>query len=305
MVSWNGLAIGALARTAASIEAKDPTRAAVYRDAAIKAAEFMKKELWDGEKGVLGRVYREGRGDVEGFADDYAFLVAGLLDLYEGTSDAGWLEWADRLQSKFFLLLSRCRGLVLLGWAPSCRAQITDQPKTETQNTLFWDSAALGYFSTSASAADLILRLKDGMDNAEPSTNGLSASNLNRLSSFLNDAEYAKLAKQTALAFEAEIAQHPFLFVSLLDAVVVGKLGVRGVTVTGDEEFVRGALVKLRATLVPNQTVVVLTERADSAWLRQRNSLLKDVDAARNRIEVCESGACREVTLDDLISGVR
>jgi uncharacterized protein YyaL (SSP411 family) len=143
------------------------------------------------------------------------------------------------------------------------------------------------------------------MDNAEPSTNGISASNLNRLSSILNDAEYGKLAKETALAFEAEIAQHPFLFVSLLDAVVVGKLGVSAVTVTGSEEFVRETVEKLRGGLVPNRTVVVLGGEGKSAWLRQRNSLLKDVDAAKNRIEVCEDGACREVKLEDLATASR
>jgi uncharacterized protein YyaL (SSP411 family) len=143
------------------------------------------------------------------------------------------------------------------------------------------------------------------MDNAEPSTNGISASNLNRLSSILNDSSYEKLAKETALAFEAEIAQHPFLFVSLLDAVVVGKLGVRGVTVTGEEEFVKGAVEKLRGSLVTNQTVVVLTNDADSSWLRQRNALLKDVDASKNRIEICEGGICREVKVDELVSGHR
>jgi hypothetical protein len=103
-VSWNGLAIGALARTAAAIEAKDPEGAKVYMEAAVKAAKFVQKELWDDEKGVLRRVYREGRGDVEGFADDYAFLVSGLLDLYEGTFDDEWLAWADKLQSKIFSL---------------------------------------------------------------------------------------------------------------------------------------------------------------------------------------------------------
>ncbi|KAF2432297.1 DUF255-domain-containing protein [Tothia fuscella] len=104
VVSWNGLAIGALARTAAVIEVNDPERARVYRDAAIKAAEFVKKELYDEEKGMLKRVHREGAGEVDGFADDYAFFISGLIGLYEGTFDDAYLEWADKLMSEFISL---------------------------------------------------------------------------------------------------------------------------------------------------------------------------------------------------------
>lgn len=104
VVAWNGLALGALARVSAAIEKEEPEKSKLYLGSAIKAAEFIKKELYDVTAGTLRRVYREGPGDAPAFADDYAFLIAGLLDLYEATFDDAWLEWADILQSKSLFL---------------------------------------------------------------------------------------------------------------------------------------------------------------------------------------------------------
>lgn len=100
VVSWNGLAVGALARTSATLQSQEPEKAKIYLSAAEKAATFIRKELFDESSGTLKRVYREGPGDAPGFADDYAFLISGLLDLWEATFDDSYLEFADRLQSK-------------------------------------------------------------------------------------------------------------------------------------------------------------------------------------------------------------
>jgi uncharacterized protein YyaL (SSP411 family) len=101
VTSWNGLAIGALARVGAALEQLDPSRAAGYLQHARKAAGFIRSHLYDETSGLLKRVYREGPGDTMGFADDYAYLISGLLDLYEATFDESYLELADRLQSQF------------------------------------------------------------------------------------------------------------------------------------------------------------------------------------------------------------
>jgi uncharacterized protein YyaL (SSP411 family) len=102
VVAWNGLAIGALARVSAAIEGLELEKAKSYLDSAIKAAKFVKKELYDESSGALKRVYREGPGDGPAFADDYAFFIGGLIDLYEATFYDSWLALADKLQSMFF-----------------------------------------------------------------------------------------------------------------------------------------------------------------------------------------------------------
>ncbi|KAH7411871.1 hypothetical protein DE146DRAFT_602254 [Phaeosphaeria sp. MPI-PUGE-AT-0046c] len=261
VVSWNGLAIGALARTASALWSQDPELSSRYMAAAEKAASFIEKELYTSSDKTLTRVYREGRGDVPGFADDYAYLVSGLIDLYEATFNTSYLQWADDLQ--------------------------------KSQLRLFWDKERLGFFSTPENQTDLIMRLKDGMDNAEPGTNGVSARNLNRLGVLLEDDEYTKKAKETTSAFEAEIMQHPFLFPSMLDAVVAGKLGMQHVVVTGSGDKVEQWLKRYRAK--PAGLSTISRVAADSGdWLKQRNPLVRSMDASREGVMVCEGGACRE-----------
>jgi uncharacterized protein YyaL (SSP411 family) len=135
------------------------------------------------------------------------------------------------------------------------------------------------------------------MDNAEPSTNGVSASNLNRLSSLFNDASYAELAKSTVQAFEAEMMQHPFLFVTLLDSVVMSSLGVKGIVITGEGDEVSAAVKKIRAGAEGSKfrTVIRLGGGGSKGeWLWKRNSLLQSMKLDKKSIMVCEAGVCRE-----------
>ncbi|KAG9237681.1 hypothetical protein BJ875DRAFT_131737 [Amylocarpus encephaloides] len=263
IVGWNGIALGALARTAAVIKGFDPDKSETYLAAALKAATIIKKNLYDESEKILYRIWREGRGDTPGFADDYAFLIEGLIDLYEATFDEAWLHWADDLQ--------------------------------QSQISLFYDTTGSGaFFSTPFHSPHTILRLKDGMDASEPSTNGTSSSNLYRLSSLLNDDTYAKKAKETIHSFESEIMQYPWLFASFMPGVVAGHLGVKGVVVAGEgiaseritafERAPRGGLGSFARV-----------HASGSEWLRERNGLLgefgKDGEA---RVLVCEGGVCRE-----------
>lgn len=268
VVSWNGLAIGGLARTAAALQYEEPDKAAQYLSSAEKAAAFVKRELYNPEDQTLRRVYREGPGDTPAFADDYAFLISGLIDLYEATFDDQYLQWAEELQ--------------------------------RTQLRLFFDESQAGFFSTAAGALDILIRSKDAMDNAEPSTNGVSAHNLFRLASLFDDEGYEKLAKRTVKAFEVELGQHPGLLTGLMNAVVMSRLGVRGIMVSGpgkteSGEGVDEAVRRLRTMVRPGSTVMRVGGGARSEWLRGRNGLLRDLDGSRDMVQVCEGGSCRLV----------
>jgi len=86
-------------------------------------------------------------------------------------------------------------------------------------------SACGGFYSTADDAPLVILRLKDGMDTAQPSTNAVSSSNLFRLGFILGELRYLTLARETLNAFEAEALQYPWLFIGLLGGVVTARLG--------------------------------------------------------------------------------
>lgn len=137
------------------------------------------------------------------------------------------------------------------------------------------------------------MRLKDGMDNAEPGTNGVSAQNLDRLGALLEDEKYVKLARDTASAFEAEAMQHPFLFPSLMDTVVAAKLGVKHVVVTGEGQRVEEWLRRYRER--PAGLGTISRVRAQGGeWLKQRNALVRSMDASKEGVMLCENGSCRD-----------
>ncbi len=92
ITAWNGLMISAFARAAQILD--DPK----YLEAAQRSAKFIRAQLW--KDGALIRSYRQGASEVSGFADDYASLIQGLLDLYEADFDVAWLQWAIELQKK-------------------------------------------------------------------------------------------------------------------------------------------------------------------------------------------------------------
>lgn len=105
IVAWNGLAIGALAKCSALFEEIESSKAVQCREAAAKAISFIKENLFEKSTGQLWRIYRDGgRGNTPGFADDYAYLIGGLLDMYEATFDDSYLQFAEQLQSTYSLL---------------------------------------------------------------------------------------------------------------------------------------------------------------------------------------------------------
>jgi len=263
--AWNGLAVSGLARLAAALEPLgaelEGARETAKREAE-RAVEFLRREMWDENTGRLKRVHRDGPGETEGFADDYAFLVQGLLDLYEVTWDDGLLEWADKLQ--------------------------------KTQIELFWDATHDGFFSTTEQP-DLLLRLKDAMDNAEPSANSVSARNLFRLGAMFSDAEYTKLASRTLHAFEAEMLQHPFLFAGMLDSVVAERLGMKSLVIRGSGDRVEKQIRKIREQPMVGRTLIRLGGDAKDSWVRRRSEELKAFDPNKPGIMLCEGALCREL----------
>ncbi|KAG7291409.1 hypothetical protein NEMBOFW57_001428 [Staphylotrichum longicolle] len=242
VVATNGMVISALARTGAALRWLDAERADRYLQAARDASAFIRESLWDGTESKtnpLHRFFWEKPSGVLAFADDYAFLIDGLLDLYRATAEQEWLDWARQLQDT--------QTRVFYDPPSSSSPKLTPSPRQAYSG---------GFYSTElATLSPTVLRLKSGMDKSLPSTNAVSASNLFRLGTLLQSfaereqaAAYLRQARETVNAFEAEILQYPWLFVSLLTGVVTARLGVRRVEVRrGDEGALRGVLTTPRA----------------------------------------------------------
>ena len=260
ITAWNGLALSALAR--ASQVLGEPA----YAVAATAAAEFIERELYDGSRGVLFRSYRDGRGASEGFAEDYAFLIQGLIDLYEATFELRWLRWALRLQ--------------------------------ETIDALFWDEENGGYFNSAAGDPSIVLRLKEDYDGAEPAPGSVAASNLLRLAIVSGDEpEFTAGALRTLAAFQARWSDAPQALPRMLCALE-GVLAPAGqVVLVGDP---RGADFRQLVAVLHEQpgarrTLLVVDSDGTRLWLARRAPWIAEMKPVDGRATayVCDHSACQ------------
>ncbi len=171
LTSWNGLMIGACAR-AWRVLGEDR-----YGTAAVRAAEFVLARLYDNRSGMLRRRYRDGDAGLEAHLDDYAFLAAGLLDLYEASGEGRWLRAAVNL--------------------------------TEKQVSLFHDPERGGFFDTSGADSTVLVRLREQFDGAEPSGNSMAAMNLVRMSRMVERPDWEKIASGTVAQAAASLNAQP------------------------------------------------------------------------------------------------
>lgn len=280
ITAWNGLMISALAR-GQQVLVSDAARPAVapYLAAARRAAEFVRRELFDAARGVLYRSWCGGRGAAEGFAEDYAFFVQGLLDLYEASFEIRWLQWAVGLQA--------------------------------TMDALFWDKDGGGYFNSAAGAADIVLRLKDDYDGAEPTPSSVAATNLLRLAAMVGGMEpargggtpptlgtdYRGRALATLGALRAQWTRVPQGLPQMLCALELAFLPPRHVVLAGDpaaEDF-RALAAVLPERLGPRQVVLAADGGEGQRWLAERAPWLAEMRPVDGRATayVCEEFTCR------------
>jgi uncharacterized protein YyaL (SSP411 family) len=290
ITAWNGLMISALARghgvlEGGSLPAGDEGVSSAQKSPAsgllqpaICAAEFLQRELYDAGRGVLYRSYREGRGAAEGFAEDYAFLIQGLLDLYEASFELRWLQWAERLQ--------------------------------QTMDAVFWDEAGGGYFNSAAGDASIVLRLKEDYDGAEPAPSSVAAMNLLRLGAVFEQPvagqaagpAYADRARRTLEAFRAQWAGAPQAMPQMLCALELALGAPRHVVLVGEpqsQEFCALAAV-LQEKPGPRRSMLAITGDADREWLATRAPWLGEMRPLSGQATayVCEEYACQVPVTD-------
>ncbi|HXC02526.1 MAG TPA: thioredoxin domain-containing protein [Opitutaceae bacterium] len=238
--------------------------------AAVRAAEFLRRELFDEKSGVIFRAWREGRGATEGFAEDYAFLVQGLLDLYEASFDPRWLQWAESLQEKM--------------------------------DELFFDRERGGYFNSRADDANLVLRLREDYDGAEPAPSSVAALNLLRLAAMLHREDFRERGVRTIEAFRAQWLGAPYALPQMLCALELALQPPPQVVLAGDpraEDF-RALAAVLHERPGPRRVLLGADGGAGQAWLAARVPELAAMRPADGRAMayVCENFTCRQPVHD-------
>ena len=281
LTAWNGLMIAAFARAGRVVPAMMPdaeasrAAAASYLRSARRAASFLRARMWDESQGRLFRRYRDGEAAIEAYAEDYAGLVFGLLDLFEAEGDAAWLEWAVRLQ--------------------------------ERQDELFWDEAEGGWFGTTGRDPSIALRLKEDYDGAEPSASSVAVHNLLRLAHLTGDRAMGSRIERTFTLFAPRIESMARAVPMMLAALSAWHAGIQQIVVSGARrDAAAEALLAIVnrpflpfAVVVPSMPVSERLERLAPAIAAMRPP------DGRPTAYVCRDFACQAPTSDpDTLAGL-
>jgi hypothetical protein len=252
LASWNALVISALAR-GHQVFGDDR-----YRDAAERAARFVLTAMRT--DGHLLHTWRAATAHVPAFLDDYAFLLAATVDLYETTFDPKWLEHARSLA-----------------------ADMTEA---------LWDPKSGGFYKTRSDQADLLVRSRDAYDGALPAGNAVAALALLRLGRLTDDNDLFARGERTLRAFLGPAKRAPQAFARLLCAADFHAAPRREIVVAGDpdSDATQDLLRAVRQRYLPNVVVALARpEVEDPLPLLEGRTPVDGRPAAY----VCENNVCR------------
>jgi len=230
-----------------------------YAAAARRAADFIRSRMWNEERATLLRRFRDGDAAIDGFLDDYAFFATGLLDLYQTDFEPADLKLAIRL--------------------------------AERAMELFEDRESGGFFSTAQGQGDLVLRLKDDYDGAEPSGNSTMALLLLRLARMTDREDFRTAAERTLRLFATRMESQSAGVPQMLVANWFALAKPMEIVLAGD--LAPELLAAIRHRFLPR---AVLLRSADAPTPMP-------VMEGRPTVYVCENFACRlpVTTEEDLV----
>jgi uncharacterized protein YyaL (SSP411 family) len=264
LTAWNGLMIAAFARAARvvrGLSAEGGHAPQPYFEAAARAARFIRRSMWREDTGTLLSRYRDGHADIVGYAEDYAFLVFGLIELFETDPDPEWLSWAIALQRR--------------------------------QDALFWDDRDGGWFSTTGRDPTVLLRVKEDYDGAEPTASSVSVWNLLKLSHLIEDQAWNERIERTLRLFAPRLEQIGRAVPMMAAALSTYLAGVQQVVVIvaeGDSEDLETAVV---SRYLPFAMTLTLTAKrqVDLSRLVPLLSSMRAVNG-RSAVYICRNFTC-------------
>jgi uncharacterized protein len=194
LTAWNGLMLAAFAEAARTLDRAD------YQEVAERNAEFLLRELRQ-ENGRLLRSWKNGEAKLNGYLEDYSYLIEGLLELYQTTFDPRWFLAAQELAETMIAHFQAPDG---------------------------------SFFDTSDDHESLITRPRDLQDNATPSGNAMAVTALLKLASFTNDLRTVDIAHRALAQIQPMVAQYPLGFGQWLQALAYALSKPREIAIVGD-----------------------------------------------------------------------
>ena len=272
LTSWNGLMIAAMAKAYQAIGDQS------FVEAARRGADFILKRLKVAGPRLYRR-YRQGEVANPGYADDYAFLVWGLLELYEATFDLGYLEEAAELNR------------VML--------------------ELFWDADHGGVFFTGREHEGLIARNKEIYDGAVPSSNSVAVLNLIRLGRMTGSPGLTEKATEVAKAFSKRIKAYPSAYTQFLAALEFMIGPSHEIVVVGDlgRETTRAMVHAVHRAFLPNKVLLSRRNGEPDGRVDRLAPEVKGLAQANTSpaVYLCQGSVCGRAltTMGELLTALR
>ena len=264
LTSWNGLMIAAFAKGYQVFGDQ------AYAEAARSAAGFILKNLRTAE-GRLLRRYRQGDAAYPGYLDDYAFLIWGLIELYEATFEISYLEEAIALN--------------------------------EAMIDIFWDKQGVGLYFAGKGNEPLIARSKAIYDGALPSGNSVAALNLLRLGRMTGNIDLEQRAEQLTRAFSREVTDQPMGYTQLLVALDFMVGPSKEIVIAGDPalESTRDMIDTIQRSFLPNKVLLLRVQGSEDKRLASLSPFVEAMGPLNNQptVYVCEQYVCK-IPITDL-----
>jgi uncharacterized protein YyaL (SSP411 family) len=266
LTAWNGLMLGAFARAARALPSAGAR--AHHLHTAVKAAEFLKAEMWDAARIVVKRRYRAGEAAIDGYSEDYAYLIFGLLELFQAGGDPRWLEWARVLQGRM--------------------------------DDLFWDNERGGWFNTTGEDPTVLLRLKEDYDGAEPAASSIAVGNLLTLVHLTDDREMYRKIEQTLKMFGPRLGQLARAVPMMMAALSAYHARLSQIIIVGPREQAEGLLREVARTYLPFAVVVPVEPGERQAALARALPFVESMHMRDGRptAYVCRDFTCGEPATD-------
>ena len=261
LTGWNSLMLGSLAEAASVLGRPD------YLEAASANAAFLLESLKDAD-GRLLRTYRDGKAKLNGYLEDYAFLVDGLITLYEATFEHKWLLEAQKL--------------------------------AESMLDLFWDADTASFYTTGHDHEELLVRPQEFSDNALPSGASAATLALLRLGSLIGTPKYAEIAQTALRAMRSTMMAQPVGYGHWLCAMDFALSTPKEVVIVGDrsDEGTKALLNAVYSRFLPNKVVAGMTSEDDP--IAEELGLLEGrvLIGGKPTAYVCQNYACQMPVTD-------
>ncbi len=253
IASWNGLMLSAFAR-AFQITSKNQ-----YRKRIQSNVEFLKSEMFRDD--VLLHTYKDNQAKFDGYLDDYANVIQGLIDAYEALFDISYLEWAVQL--------------------------------TNICNKKFWDDQAGGYFYTAEDQEKLIIRLKDEGDQSIPSGSGIMLMNLLRLFHYTESQDFEKISHELMKKYSKKFYENPYGYGSYLNALDFYLSKPKEIViVTEDIDGSKLLLDAITRQYLPNKILAVVRPEQSPGILTPELLKGKTIHEKKPTAYICQNFTC-------------